>query len=117
MHRDIKPANIFLCQNEIVKIGDMGFAKAFDEGLSMAMTKLGTFNYMAPELRLPEAKNAKYNYGADVWALGVCLYKMLTQKKLKFERYYNSIDRKKGETRNIQYFKDIKSEFFQKLLS
>lgn len=28
IHRDIKPANIFLCQNDVLKIGDLGVAKA-----------------------------------------------------------------------------------------
>ena len=28
IHRDIKPANIFLCQNDLLKIGDLGVAKA-----------------------------------------------------------------------------------------
>ena len=30
IHRDIKPANIFLCQNDLLKIGDLGVAKALN---------------------------------------------------------------------------------------
>lgn len=46
MHRDFKMANIFL-HNDILVIGDFGFAKA---GFEMAQTKLGTPVTMAPEL-------------------------------------------------------------------
>jgi len=46
MHRDLKLANIMIHNNDIV-IGDFGFAKL---NQSMAMTKLGTPYYMAPEL-------------------------------------------------------------------
>lgn len=46
MHRDFKLANIFL-HNDILVIGDFGFAKA---GFEMAQTKLGTPVTMAPEL-------------------------------------------------------------------
>jgi serine/threonine protein kinase len=31
IHRDIKPANIFLCQNDLLKIGDLGVAKALNK--------------------------------------------------------------------------------------
>lgn len=46
MHRDLKMANIFM-HNDILVIGDFGFAKA---GFEMAQTKLGTPVTMAPEL-------------------------------------------------------------------
>lgn len=28
IHRDFKPANMFLCQHDVLKIGDLGVAKA-----------------------------------------------------------------------------------------
>lgn len=48
MHRDFKLANIFM-HNDIVVVGDFGFAKA---GFAMATTNLGTPVTMAPELHL-----------------------------------------------------------------
>lgn len=45
MHRDVKLANIFL-HNDVVIIGDFGFAKQGD----VAITCLGTPITMAPEL-------------------------------------------------------------------
>lgn len=46
MHRDLKLANIMIHNNELI-IVDFGFAKL---NQSMAVTKLGTPYYMAPEL-------------------------------------------------------------------
>lgn len=46
MHRDFKLANLFL-HDDLVVIGDFGFAKA---GFEMANTNLGTPVTMAPEL-------------------------------------------------------------------
>ena len=51
IHRDIKPANIFLCQNDLLKIGDLGIAKALTH-LNFARTQIGTPCYMAPEVSL-----------------------------------------------------------------
>lgn len=35
IHRDLKPENIFLDENTIVKIGDFGLARAFDEAFML----------------------------------------------------------------------------------
>ena len=45
--RDIKPANIFLCANDLLKIGDLGVAKALTH-INFARTQIGTPSYMAP---------------------------------------------------------------------
>lgn len=45
-----QPANIFLCQNDLLKIGDLGIAKALNRH-SFARTQIGTPCYMAPEVR------------------------------------------------------------------
>ena len=47
---DIKPANIFLCANDLLKIGDLGIAKALTS-MNFARTQIGTPCYMAPEVR------------------------------------------------------------------
>jgi len=84
IHRDLKPANIFLHQTrhaEIVKVVDFGIAKILDdEGgaageqqLTLIGHVLGTPAYMAPE----RLQNKLYDGRADVYSLGIMLYRML----------------------------------------
>jgi len=83
IHRDLKPGNIFLAKSrdeEIVKVLDFGVAKvdrdaANKEEKTKAGTLLGTPQYMAPEQAraLPNI-----DHRADLWSLGVILYRALT---------------------------------------
>ncbi|XP_070264871.1 serine/threonine-protein kinase MARK2-like [Myotis yumanensis] len=74
-HRDLKPANILLDANRSIKLADFGFGKE-TKGHKLS-TFCGTIYYMAPEL----LKSQDYDgCKADVWSLGVTLYKMLTGK-------------------------------------
>eukprot|EP00759_Apiculatamorpha_spiralis_P016261 PhF_6_TR22549/c2_g1_i3/m.32064/K08857/NEK1_4_5; NIMA (never in mitosis gene a)-related kinase 1/4/5 len=79
LHRDIKPANIFLTQMGLVKLGDFGFSKQYDDTISSAVgnTICGTPFYISPEMW----KGQKYNKASDVWALGVVLYEMMTLQR------------------------------------
>jgi NIMA (never in mitosis gene a)-related kinase len=45
----LQPANIFLCANDLLKIGDLGIAKALTH-MQFARTQIGTPCYMAPEV-------------------------------------------------------------------
>jgi predicted Ser/Thr protein kinase len=78
VHRDLKPANVHLGPRDDVKVLDFGISK-FQEGLTghgvtATGDTLGTPSYMAPE----QARAAAEVDGrADVWALGVMLYRML----------------------------------------
>jgi serine/threonine protein kinase len=79
IHRDIKPENIFLTGAEPgfkVKLLDFGIAKALDkEALTSTTTSMGTAYYVAPEqLRGDEEIDPR----ADLYAVGVVLYEMLT---------------------------------------
>jgi len=80
MHRDIKPENILLDKKGRVKIADFGLAKliASPEGhmtLTAPQQVMGTMHYMAPEqIEQP----SEVDHRADIYALGVVIYEMLT---------------------------------------
>ncbi len=73
VHRDIKPSNLLLDTEGVVWIADFGLAKGEDEGLTQSGDILGTLRYMAPE-RFRGEGDAR----ADVYALGMTLYELLT---------------------------------------
>jgi hypothetical protein len=78
VHRDLKPANI-LVGNDGVKVADFGLAQLGTDVSLLTLTRtnvaMGTFHYLAPEQR----KDAHaVDHRADIWALGVIFYEMLT---------------------------------------
>jgi serine/threonine-protein kinase len=77
LHRDIKPSNIMLTPDGWVYLTDFGTARDIRStaDLTKAGTVIGTPEYMAPE----QAQGvATIGTPADVYALGVVLYEMLT---------------------------------------
>ncbi len=79
IHRDVKPDNMLVTTTGVLKVSDMGLAKAQDEDVSMTQsgTGMGTPLYMAPE----QARNAKHvDLRTDIYALGCSLYYFLTGK-------------------------------------
>jgi serine/threonine protein kinase len=89
VHRDIKPENIILSKDGQVKIADFGVAKIVGQDSDEAGTKaskelgeltetgsvLGTPQYMAPE---QVSSPGEVDHRADIYALGVVFYQMLT---------------------------------------
>jgi eukaryotic-like serine/threonine-protein kinase len=90
VHRDIKPANIHVgcvgLEHDFVKVLDFGLVKEVkrpspdDSLITAAGVALGTPSYMAPELALAEAVDAR----ADLYALGCVAYYLVTGR-LVFE--------------------------------
>ncbi|MGE0708310.1 MAG: protein kinase [Planctomycetota bacterium] len=79
VHRDVKPDNILICPDGTPKLADLGLAKQQGGGDGTSVTQtgvvLGTPLYMAPEQALGEEA---LDIRADLYALGLCLWRMLT---------------------------------------
>jgi serine/threonine protein kinase/formylglycine-generating enzyme required for sulfatase activity len=78
IHRDIKPSNIMLDRKGRVKVADFGLAKALNvdtPSFSSATTTVGTPEFIAPEAHIA---GTLVDQRADIYAVGVMLYQMLT---------------------------------------
>jgi Leucine-rich repeat (LRR) protein len=80
IHRDIKPANVWLEKEPAgrVKLLDFGLARGRDEAhITSQGVIVGTPAYMAPE----QARGEDLDGRADLFSLGVLLYRLLTGKQ------------------------------------
>ena len=76
-HQDIKSANVMITNDGTVKILDFGLAKLGNQLSSTRMGVIvGTPAYMSPE----QVRGEPVTHHSDIWALGVCLFEMLTGK-------------------------------------
>src|SRR6266566_7275347 len=78
VHRDVKPQNILVGRKGAIKLTDFGIASVYKdlnaERLTTTGMTLGTVQYYAPE----QAQGEIVTPAADVYALGVVMYEMLT---------------------------------------
>ncbi|GAB4568116.1 MAG: hypothetical protein Fur0017_10460 [Anaerolineales bacterium] len=80
IHRDLKPANILFTDKNVPLISDFGIAKFSQGETANDMTGsaiIGTPAYMAPEQASGDVMDGR----ADIYALGVILYEMVTGKQ------------------------------------
>ena len=80
VHRDIKPGNILISKRGEIKLADFGIASDVSEGDGITKTgvALGTPAYMPPE---QFEDSSKVDCRADIYALGIMLYEMVTGTK------------------------------------
>jgi serine/threonine-protein kinase len=85
VHRDIKPENVFLVGEasepaaRTVKVLDFGISRVGDAAASITKTGMvmGTPSYMPPE----QARGARVDHRADIYAVGAILYEAVTGKR------------------------------------
>lgn len=68
IHRDLKPENLLLNERGEIKLADFGWA-TYKFGSSV----VGSVHYNSPEM----LRYKKYDFKADVWALGILIYELL----------------------------------------
>jgi eukaryotic-like serine/threonine-protein kinase len=76
VHRDIKPGNLLRNEEGIVKVADFGIARTMGDESSITQvgSVLGTAAYLAPE----QAHGEEVGPQADLYALGVVTYQLLS---------------------------------------
>jgi serine/threonine protein kinase len=90
VHRDISPPNVLMSKQGEVKVVDFGLAKATSqvEVTDPGVVK-GKMSYLSPEA----ARGEEVDSRADIFAVGILLYEMLTGKRLFYgETDYQTVE-------------------------
>ena len=75
VHRDLKPSNLYLSQDGVVKLGDLGLARDLEDSrLTASGQTVGTWRYMPPE-QITGQENIDGRL--DLYALGCILFEMI----------------------------------------
>ena len=75
VHRDVKPANVIVADHDLVKVTDLGIARAVgDSTLTATGNVLGSAHYLSPE----QAEGNPATASSDLYALGIVIFEMLT---------------------------------------
>ncbi|WP_022665703.1 serine/threonine protein kinase [Desulfospira joergensenii] len=79
VHRDVSPQNMLISFKGEVKISDFGISKARSEpSLTQAGVVKGKLSYLSPE----QALGKETDHQADLYALGIIFYEILSGKRL-----------------------------------
>ncbi len=77
VHRDLHPGNILISTDQVVKILDLGIARAIKEGKNRDTQVLGTVGFAAPE----QFGFAQTDGRTDIYSVGVLMCLMLTGRE------------------------------------
>lgn len=77
VHRDVSPSNIVISTNGVLKLIDFGVAKTTTSHTQAGVIK-GKLAYIAPEY----LDDTGLDRRADLWAVGVVAYELLTNQRL-----------------------------------
>ena len=79
VHRDVSPQNVLIGYEGEIKLVDFGIAKAAGKASkTQAGILKGKFGYMSPE----QVRGLPVDRRSDVFAVGICLYELLTGERL-----------------------------------
>jgi len=87
IHRDVNPTNLLVDEEGHIILADFGVSRSFGEKRTgsyaqngskpfVTSTECGTPAYNSPEV----ARGQSYSFEADLWAVGVVMYQMLTHR-------------------------------------
>jgi beta-lactam-binding protein with PASTA domain len=75
VHRDLKPENILITGDGVVKLTDLGLARAYADGTATGTGQVtGTVQYLAPEQIRGEPADPR----SDLYSLGIVMFELLT---------------------------------------
>ena len=74
VHGDLKPRNVRLAENGDIRVLDFGIAKALSLSRKVTRNDFGSIPYLSPE----RLDSTHVDAHADLWALGVILYELLS---------------------------------------
>merc|ERR1719329_610476 len=64
---------MFVCDDGVVKLGDLGLGRYFSSGTYRAHSVVGTPFYMSPEVI---TSSNGYSFKSDIWSMGCVLYEL-----------------------------------------
>ena len=74
VHRDLKPMNVLIDREGRIRVTDFGIARAGDSEITQTGSVMGTAQYLSPE----QAQGMDVTAAADIYAIGIMLFEMLT---------------------------------------
>jgi serine/threonine protein kinase len=74
LHRDLKSQNLLIGDHWLVKICDFGMARV--KSLGVTMTKLGTLQWVAPEV----LRDERYSEKADIYSFAILIWELIARK-------------------------------------